>query len=76
MNDPELSQQYRLRAITRDANSEKAQQLKGKNVKVAEGDISSRTSLAMALTGVHTVFAMTTPSLGPLYIAPGKVSST
>ncbi|KAJ5921568.1 hypothetical protein N7454_009042 [Penicillium verhagenii] len=65
LNDPELSQQYKLRAITRDVNSEKAQELKKKNVEVVEGDISNSTSLATALTGVHTVFAMTTPSLGP-----------
>ncbi|KAJ5150358.1 uncharacterized protein N7482_010816 [Penicillium canariense] len=65
LNDPELSQQYKLRAVTRDVNSEKAQELKKKNVEVVEGDISSSTSLATALTGVHTVFAMTTPSLGP-----------
>lgn len=65
LNDPELSQQYKVRAITRDVNSEKAQELKKKNVEVVEGDISSSASLATALTGVHTIYAMTTPSLGP-----------
>lgn len=66
LNDPELSQQYNIRAITRDVNSEKAQQLKAKgNVEVVDGDVSDPASLAIALTGVHTVFAMTTPDLSP-----------
>ncbi|KAJ5780607.1 hypothetical protein N7457_005767 [Penicillium paradoxum] len=64
VNDPELSQQYKIRAITRDINSEKAQQLKHKNIEVVEGDVTSSDSLAKALAGVHTVYAMTTPSLG------------
>lgn len=64
LNDPELSQKYKIRAITRDDNSEKAKQLK-KNVEVVQGDVLNRASLETALTGAHTVFAMTTPSLGP-----------
>ncbi|KAF2808376.1 NmrA-domain-containing protein [Mytilinidion resinicola] len=64
LNDPELSQKYKIRAITRDVNSEKAKQLKEK-VDVVQGDVSSRASLETALTGVHTVFAMTTPFIGP-----------
>ncbi|KAJ5455182.1 hypothetical protein N7475_010303 [Penicillium sp. IBT 31633x] len=65
VNDPELSQQYKVRAITRDANSDKAQQLKEKyNVEVIEADVASSDSLATALNGVDTVFAMTTPALG------------
>ncbi|CAI7628886.1 unnamed protein product [Penicillium glandicola] len=66
LNDPELSQQYQVRAITRDINSEKAQQLQEKgNIEVVDGDVSNPASLASALTGVHTVFAMTTPDLSP-----------
>ena len=64
LNDPELSQKYKIRAITRDANSEKAKQLKEK-VEVVQGDVRNRASLETALTGAHTVFAMTTPSFGP-----------
>ena len=64
LNDPELSQRYKIRAITRDANSDKAKQLKEK-VEVAQGDVLDRASLETALTGAHTVFAMTTPSFGP-----------
>jgi uncharacterized protein YbjT (DUF2867 family) len=65
LNDPDLSQKYKLRAITRDVNSEKAKQLKEKKVEVVQGDVLDRPSLESALAGAHTVFAMTTPSFGP-----------
>ena len=61
LQDPELSHKYKIRAITRDVNSEKAQQLMEK-VEVVYGDVLKRASLEKALTGVHTVFAMTTPT--------------
>ncbi|KAB8224751.1 hypothetical protein BDV33DRAFT_165359 [Aspergillus novoparasiticus] len=64
LNDPELSQQYRIRAITRNAESAKAQQLK-ENVEVIQGDVLNQSSLRVALTGAHTIFAMTTPTPGP-----------
>ncbi|KAL2021184.1 hypothetical protein VTK56DRAFT_7490 [Thermocarpiscus australiensis] len=65
LNDPELSQQYKIRAITRDVNSDKAKQLKAKaqeNIEVVHGDVLNPSSLAPALAGAHTVFAMTAPS--------------
>ena len=58
--DPELSQKYKIRAITRDVNSDKAKQLKEEKVEVVQGDVFQRASLETALTGAHTVFAMTT----------------
>ena len=64
LNDPELSQKYKIRAISRDVNSDKAKQLKEK-VEVVQADVLDRASLETALTGAHTVFAMTTPSFGP-----------
>lgn len=64
LNDPELSQHYEIRAITRDTNSEKAKQLEEK-VNVVEGNVFDPASLETALAGVHTIFAMTTPSFGP-----------
>lgn len=64
LNDAELSQKYKIRAITRDANSEKAKQLKEK-VEVVQGDVLNRASLETALTDAHTVFAMTMPDFGP-----------
>ena len=64
LNDPQLSQQFKIRAITRDVKSEKAQQLKNK-AEVVAGDIADRASIEAALTGVQTVFIMNTPAMGP-----------
>lgn len=64
LNDPDLSQKYKIRAITRDTNSEQARKLKEK-VEVVQGDVLDRASLQTALTGASTVFAMTTPDFGP-----------
>nr|POE47129.1 nmra-like family domain-containing protein 1 [Quercus suber] len=63
LHDPEISQQYKIRAITRDVNSEKVKQFKG--VEVVYGDVTQRASLEAALKGVNTVFAMTVPSFDP-----------
>ena len=64
LNDPELSQKYKICAITRDANSEKAKQLEEK-VRVDQGDVLKRSFLETALTGAHTAFAMTMPPFSP-----------
>lgn len=64
LNDPQLSQEYKIRAITRDLNSEKSKQLREK-VEVVSGSLDDRTSIEAALTGVQTVFLMTPPSLKP-----------
>ncbi|KAK3708291.1 hypothetical protein LTR37_011556 [Vermiconidia calcicola] len=64
LHDPELSRTYNIRAITRNVDSEKAKQLKQK-VEVVQGDVTEPESLGRALTGVHTVFAMTNPSFEP-----------
>jgi len=64
LNDPELSQRFKIRAITRDVNSETSRKLKDK-VQVVQGDVLDRASIETALAGAHTVFAMTKPSFGP-----------
>lgn len=64
LSDLELSQKYKIRAIARDVDSEKAKRLKEK-VEVVYGNALDRASLEIALTGVHTVFAMTPPGFGP-----------
>ena len=62
LNDSQLSQTYKIRAITRDANSEKAKQLKEKvGVEVVQGDVFDRVFLETALVDAHVVFVMTTP---------------
>jgi len=70
LKDPELSKEYQLRAITRNVDSEKAKELRERNVEVVEGDAEDPASLKRALKGVHTVFAMTAPSLDPGRKAP------
>ncbi|KAI6084463.1 NAD(P)-binding protein [Hypoxylon rubiginosum] len=66
LNDAELAQEYKIRALTRDVNSPKAKELKEKaKVQVVEADMTNHASLKAALDGVHTVFIMTTPSFGP-----------
>lgn len=59
LNDPELSSQFHLRAITRDINSPKATHLKSQNIEVVHGDVLNPQSLTPALRDAHTVFAMT-----------------
>lgn len=62
LNDQELSSKYKIRAITRDVDSEKSKTLKEK-VEVVSGDVNDRASLEKALAGADFVFSMTTPSL-------------
>jgi uncharacterized protein YbjT (DUF2867 family) len=62
MNDPGLSTQYKIRAITRDISSEKAKLLKEK-VEVVQADVTDPSSLGKALSGAHTLFSMTLPDL-------------
>jgi uncharacterized protein YbjT (DUF2867 family) len=64
LNDPALSKMYKVRAIARDLASEKAKQL-GEKVEVVQADVLDQASLETALTGAHTIFAMTTHTFGP-----------
>lgn len=64
LNDPELSKTYKIRAITRHVQSEQAKRLPAE-VQVVQGDVHDRASVDAALTGAHTVFAITNPSFGP-----------
>lgn len=65
--DKELSQIYKLRAITRDVNSENAKQLTARGVEVVAGDSADKPSIERALKDVHTVFSMTAQAFdGPI----------
>lgn len=61
--DTELSKHWKVRGISRNLRSDKAVALK-QTVDMVEGDMTDRKSLAKALNGVHTLFAMTTPVFG------------
>ena len=60
INDPELSKQYKVRAITRDLTSSAAQTLLQKGVEVVKADSDDQESLKQAMQGAHTVFGVTT----------------
>ncbi|KAI1305159.1 hypothetical protein EDD11_005020 [Mortierella claussenii] len=60
LNDPELSRQFTVRAVTRDASKPAAQALTSKGVQVVEGDAEDAASIQKALEGAHTVFIVTT----------------
>ncbi|KAK5652095.1 hypothetical protein OQA88_10873 [Cercophora sp. LCS_1] len=62
LNNPSLSQQYKIRAITRDGTSPKATRLTQQGVEVIQADMNDPTSLTASLSGVHTVFIMTVPN--------------
>ncbi|KAH8901331.1 NAD(P)-binding protein [Thozetella sp. PMI_491] len=64
LNDPELSQEYNVRIVTRNIDSEKSKQLWEK-VEVVHGDMTNRASIEAALTDTNTVFVMTAPTWGP-----------
>src|SRR4051794_10313336 len=61
LNDPELSREYKLRAVSRDKNSNAAKALTVKGAEVVEANPNNASSLTPALQGAHTVFSMTFP---------------
>ncbi|KAL2203428.1 NAD(P)-binding protein [Sarocladium strictum] len=62
-DDPELSSKYKIRAITRDMNSDKAKALNSR-AEVIEADFADLASVGKALEGVHAVFLMNAPYSG------------
>ncbi|KUJ09692.1 putative hscarg dehydrogenase [Mollisia scopiformis] len=61
LTSPTLSTTYTIRAITRTPTSPAAVALSlSQKVQVVQADTSSLSSLTTALSGVHTIFAMTT----------------
>lgn len=60
LDDPELSKQYSVRAITRDTNNPKAQALKSKGAELVQADLADPSSLPVALKGSSFIFAITT----------------
>ena len=70
INHPELSKEFKIRAITRDATKPAALALKQKGVEVVEADVEDKKSLQPALEGAHTIFAATVTS--KFYILSSK----
>ena len=59
LTDPNLSKQYKIRAVTRDTSKPAAQTLKSKGVELAQADADDEASLQQALKQAHTVFIVT-----------------
>ncbi|KAL2268428.1 hypothetical protein VTJ83DRAFT_3274 [Remersonia thermophila] len=57
--DPELSKEFRIRGITRDASKPAARSLAEKGVEVKTADLNSKDSVAAVVQGSHTVFLVT-----------------
>jgi uncharacterized protein YbjT (DUF2867 family) len=59
LNDPDLSKEYSVRAVTRDLSRQAAKDLQSRGVEVVEGDVDDPKSLPSALAQAHTVFIVT-----------------
>ncbi|RDW92377.1 NmrA family transcriptional regulator [Coleophoma crateriformis] len=59
INDPELSKQYKMRAITRDPSSKSSKEIEAKGIEVVQADADDQESLRQALQGAHTVVGIT-----------------
>ncbi|PWY70921.1 NAD(P)-binding protein [Aspergillus heteromorphus CBS 117.55] len=57
--DPQLSKEFKVRGITRDATKKSAQELVKRGVEAVTADLSSIDSLTAAIQGSHTVFLVT-----------------
>ncbi|KAF8926657.1 hypothetical protein BGZ58_011011 [Dissophora ornata] len=79
LNDPELSKQFHVRAVTRDPSKPVAQALQKGGVEVVKGDIDDKESIKQALHGAHTVFIVTTTvyddQLRPREFARGRAAA-
>ena len=59
LDDPTLSKDYKVRAVTRDVSKPAAQALKSKGAEVVSGDIEDPASIKQTIAGAHTVVAVT-----------------
>ncbi|KAL8897619.1 MAG: hypothetical protein Q9207_007125 [Kuettlingeria erythrocarpa] len=57
--DPTAAQEFRIRGITRDPSKPNAQALTTRGVECVTGDINDKASLTKAITGAHSVYAVT-----------------
>ncbi|KAH2185613.1 hypothetical protein KXV88_001931 [Aspergillus fumigatus] len=64
LQDAKLSQEFRIRGITRDTTKLAAQALSKQGVELRNADMNSKESLVQALQGSHSVFLVTTPAWG------------
>ncbi|KAH7066348.1 hypothetical protein BKA63DRAFT_160342 [Paraphoma chrysanthemicola] len=60
LDDPELSQRYSVRAVSRNVENAKMQELKSKGAQLAQADLDDPASLPAALKDVEYLFFLTT----------------
>ncbi|KAF2623178.1 NAD(P)-binding protein [Macroventuria anomochaeta] len=59
LSDPELSQRYAVRAVSRNVSNPKMQALASAGAELAAADMDKAETLPSALAGVHTLFFLT-----------------
>ncbi|KAL8709763.1 MAG: hypothetical protein Q9220_005549 [cf. Caloplaca sp. 1 TL-2023] len=59
LSDSAAANEFRIRGITRDPSKPNAQALTARGVECVTGDINDKESLKKALTGAHSVYAVT-----------------
>ncbi|KAL2201933.1 NmrA-domain-containing protein [Sarocladium strictum] len=59
--DPELSKSFKIRAVTRDTTKPGIKALQEQGVEIVSADLGSKSSVADAVKGSHTVFLVTLP---------------
>ena len=59
LSNPQLSKEFKLRAVTRDPSGRKAQDLASKGVEPVKGDLDDQSSVEAAISGSYAVFAVT-----------------
>ncbi|KAF3937917.1 hypothetical protein ABW19_dt0209828 [Dactylella cylindrospora] len=59
LKHPKLSQEYKLRGVTRNTSSDKAKALTAKGVEMVSGDLESYESVSSVISGSYAVFAVT-----------------
>ncbi|OOQ89088.1 putative NmrA family transcriptional regulator [Penicillium brasilianum] len=57
--DPKLSNEFRVRAVTRDPSKPNAKALAEQGIELIQGDMSSPADVAKAVDGAHTVYLVT-----------------
>lgn len=64
LNDPKLSKQYKVRAVTRDTTSPAARALQEQGAEVVKADVNNDASVHAAFRGAHTTFFLGAPEFG------------
>ncbi|KAM0275015.1 hypothetical protein ACHAQH_007664 [Verticillium albo-atrum] len=59
LNDPKLSSEWSVRAVTRDITKESAKKLTAQGAEVVQADLSDNKSVVQAIDGSEAVFAVT-----------------